>query len=102
MKIRKEDLGEALHTALRKLCDSTPTSIAWNLIALDVCTAAWEEYLQIVWPKTRRVKKDDLWKQLKVASENWPGCGNHAKAALRCAFRLFSDDDWKQMAGYLC
>ena len=105
MKVRKEELGEMLHTALRKFCDSTPTSVAWNLIALDACSAAWDEYVEIVWPKIRgTADKDLVWKQLKAAGGEWPGVGDHgdhARAALRCTFRMFSDDDWKQMAGYL-
>lgn len=39
----------ALHTALRKCCDSTPTSLAWNLINIDEASKAWGEYLDKVW-----------------------------------------------------
>ena len=33
-KIDLADLGVSLHTALRKYCDSAPTSIAWNAIEI--------------------------------------------------------------------
>lgn len=30
--LTRDDVPECMHTALRKCCDSTPTSLLWNLI----------------------------------------------------------------------
>lgn len=85
----REDLGVNLHTALRKCCDSIPTSIAYNLISLDEFTSAWEHYLQLVVAKGRPVTVAKLKKS--AADLEW---GDARRNALHCAFDLFSDDDW--------
>lgn len=43
------DLGRSLHTALRKACDSTPTSLAYNLI--DMADAEWIVWLRALWKR---------------------------------------------------
>ena len=40
-----EDIGYNLHTALRKCCDSSPTSILWNAITVDTEKGIWSSYL---------------------------------------------------------
>lgn len=83
------DLGVSLHTALRKCCDSTPTSIAYNLISLDDFDSTWKTYLMGVLELGRPVTVD----KLKAAMKSLPW-GEAHRNALRCAFDLFSDDDW--------
>lgn len=41
-----QDIGYNLHTALRKNCDSSPTSILWNLIAIDTDKGIWSPYIE--------------------------------------------------------
>lgn len=100
--IFREDLGMATHTALRKVCDSSPTSLAWNLINLEGITPAWKEYLEILWSIIKALKKkpDDYGPILKQASESleW---GNHGQACLKLTFRFFDDGDWSGMAAFL-
>ena len=48
----RDSLAECLHTALRKLCDSTITSLLWNIIASYRSEAefeVWDKYLDNVW-----------------------------------------------------
>lgn len=45
--IGKDNLGEALHTALRKCCDSKPTTAAYLLVAM-LPDDLWREYVVIV------------------------------------------------------
>lgn len=45
--VGKVNLGEALHTALRKACDSKPTSMAYVLISM-MPNDLWGEYLESV------------------------------------------------------
>lgn len=40
------EVGYVLHTALRKCCDSRPTSLAWNVVSL--VGPAWTYYCQLV------------------------------------------------------
>lgn len=89
----QEDLGANLHTALRKCCDSEPTSLAYNLISMEAFTPAWLQYLNLVIeqgapytiPKLQQAAKDLGW-------------GSAESNALRLVFGLLSDDDW---AGFI-
>lgn len=43
----ERDIGSALHTALRKCCDSTPTSILYNLI--HAADKEWDLVIGMIW-----------------------------------------------------
>lgn len=88
-----EDLGVLLHTALRKCCDSPPTSLAYNLISMEAFSAWWTTYLAMVQTKGAPVTVDKL--KAAVKELDW---GDAARNALHIAFDLFSDDDW---AGFI-
>ena len=110
-----ETLGECLHTALRKGCDSKATSIAHTMIKLSN-GALWNLYLETV--KDQIVQIDnikDLPKILKEVStelfedaylkaqhkdksleENWDYFW-----VLKYSFDLFSDSDWEGYVSYL-
>src|ERR1043165_2278412 len=103
-KIRAADgLSEGLHVALRKACDSLPTSIAWNLI--NAMRQPWIDYLE--WLTAQLNGVQPTWQQLRDLTVNY----RHDKEyksdqfylanALRCAFDLFTDDDWRGYASYL-
>lgn len=100
--IFREELGMSLHTALRKACDSNPTSLAWNLIQLDSMAHAWGEYLDIVWSKIKEVKKQPgNFGPILEASAEALEYGKHARACLKITFRFFDKNDWSGMAAYL-
>lgn len=100
----REDLGPLLHTALRKMCDSAATSLAWNLIDLivDHENKAWHEYLNTVWAAIERDKPEEHWLLLltvkRASVDELRYAGDRAKSALHCAFRLFNLEDW---TGYI-
>ena len=102
----REELGEYLHTALRKLCDSTPTSLMWNLINLNVFDPAWDHYLAAAWKELGKIKKkSEIGGALKKAVEPLKDFGGEGQLyihqVMRCGFELFDDDDWESMGGFL-
>jgi len=66
-----ESLGEALHVALRKGCDSAPTSAAHIAIGL-MPPSLWGEYVKVVGDYFRAVggkmTEKNAWEYLKFAS----------------------------------
>lgn len=100
--VAKEDWSEALHIALRKCCDSTAASLAWNIIYL-LEPGYWEEYVDMVRGTVLADKSEDpLWKKLKKASLKWRPYGKgHAAVSLHCAFELFSYEDWHGYTEFL-
>lgn len=98
----QDDWAEALHVALRKACDSTPSSIAWNAIYL-LEKKAWPNYLDHVKANVVNPKDiDDLESQVKRASIKWRPYGlGHGAVILHCAFEIFSDSDWGGYVSYM-
>lgn len=97
-------LGGCLHTALRKCCDSKPTTAAWCLIDAAECSPVWEIYLDSAWALLSQItNRKDIIECLKAANEGihclkeHRGLGN----ALHSIFELFDDEDWKGFACYL-
>jgi len=124
-KIKKailEQLGEALHTALRKCCDSRPTSIAYNLIH-EIDSVVWHDYLDYLRDKLKGVKFkdkqhlaivmaghtvlyfDDEWRKRLGDKKNDSAYRkkftNGITLSLKCAFELFSEEDYRGYCAYL-
>lgn len=104
------DLGIALHTALRKCCDSSPTSAAWNLI--NVLEEPWKDLLKVIREgfkgfkfdrKSTKSKNDQLAAHLKlVVTRQWEPWGKgYVAVALHCVFETFSANDWYGFASFL-
>ena len=96
--IAKSEWGMALHTALRKYCDSTPTTIAYN--AVKEMQESWRRYLKHI----EKAKPDAA--SIKKASLEWdahdvPRHEVSLAIILHCAFKLFDDNDWEGYVGYL-
>ncbi len=104
-----EDMGCNLHTALRKCCDSPITSAAWNIVHV-MPQEAWRSFLAaMVGSKTGA--------DLKIRFHAWyEGTAQDVESSLskadrhndrsiavtfRCILRVFDDDDWDGMAGFL-
>jgi hypothetical protein len=104
--VDKDCWSEALHTALRKCCDSLPSSIAWNAIYL-MDKNVWPEYVDHVCKVVSEsgITPDDvkgLVKQIKNASLEYNLYGKgHAAVIFHCAMKEFSDYDWQGYAEFL-
>lgn len=99
----RAELGSYLHTALRKVCDSTPTSLTWNLLNLDGINPSWTKYLDFA-HKRLKGEKDltKLWEHLKAASEDLEMDSRNAwDTTLYLSFRMFDQDDWERFSTYL-
>ena len=98
--IAKSEWGSALHTALRKCCDSTPSTIAYN--AIRELETSWELYLRYITENAA----DGEWQNVKTASLDWdahacPAQEINMAIILSCAFKLFDDSDWRGYCEYL-
>lgn len=106
------DLGVYLHTALRKCCDSTVTSLAYNLIAMRSMSGPWEEYLSAAWPLLQGVGTDEevvraLKRAVGVGLDVWEDDDarerelTRERSALLCCFKLFTTEDFLAMAAWV-
>lgn len=111
-----DSLAESLHVALRKGCDSSASSAAWNLIYL-LKPKQWNGFLKHVEDGfatysltatgetkklTERMTTAALSKQLKAVVSKWKPYGEgHEAVALHCVFDLFSENDWYGFASFL-
>ena len=118
LTVGREELGEALHTALRKCCDSHPTSLLWNLLYL-IDEGVWDLYLDCVWIglQVEGGRKDGdpcLWKALKEASLKFGGlrgyAGEHGERGrldwnsvhcLDITFGMLDEQDWQGFSAFL-
>lgn len=101
-KIPANMIGCSLHTALRKACDSTVTSLAWNY--LNFADDAWSTYLKLVKPDWERVKtRTEALELLKESAEDLPNLKTVTSElmTLHLIFKLFDEKDWEGFATYL-
>jgi hypothetical protein len=92
--------GSCLHTALRKCCDSTATTIAYN--AICELHIGWEKYLRHV----TVTAPDGSLEAIKKASLKWdylnaPRQETNIAIILHCSFELFSHSDWEGYVSFL-
>ena len=104
------ELGPCLHTALRKHCDSNPTSIAWNLIYVSVDGGWWTKWLEHLSKALRKdrlkittlrdftqiISKASISEDLNICFDWYDFSGNerYVAIAMKCALQLFDRDDW--------
>ena len=112
MKLNQENLGPALHTALRKACDSSPTSAAWNCINAIKATP-WKSFLKHVVagfedfetpvPSPKPYHINPAWgEKLREVALGWEPYGQgHEAMTLFCIFECFSKGDWHGFASWL-
>ncbi len=103
--VSRASLGSALHTALRKGCDSHPTTIAYNLIGSDEYNDIWNAYLDSAWNQLvsiDRIAQAPAALKLAATALEWPlGGKRNLTMALKVAFDMFSEEDWTGFACYL-
>lgn len=103
------DLAAPLHTALRKCCDSKPTSALWNLIY--VCDDGWGWYLEQFHKRLKKAeteegviraaKKAATCTDLSTAEGEYevvPDGMRHEVYGLLCVMAMFDEHDW---AGFI-
>ena len=111
LNLTRDDLPEALHVALRKCCDSTPTSMLWNLIYI-MDSGMWEKYLDYVFLKIKIAEETGTpyWEAIKAASKGFsneiyktrdPKIEGHSLTLMEMYFSEFSEWDWKGYAEYI-
>src|SRR3990172_8844305 len=107
------EVGMAMHTALRKACDSPPTTLAWNAIYL--MEHAWAGYARLVADALVGSKKTPI--EATRAALQWldslklrerPGVewlekenAGHERWTLAGILQTFDGDDWEDMLSYL-
>ncbi len=102
--IERYELGEYIHSAMRKICSSPPTTLAWYLISTymhepRVLSHVWGTYLDRVWAKFDEYTPDNVAELLtQAATDPEP---THESMALSLALRAFSPDDWLSAASML-
>jgi hypothetical protein len=117
MILDHRDIGCYIHTALRKACDSTPTSLVYNLI--HASDGEWSLYLKYLTKFLDENKEEmvdqtigvrylcaidtlsDLIGDYYPTNEELKGDGINASLYMSIAlgFKLFDDRDWQ---GALC
>lgn len=94
--IERDILGEYIHTAMRKICDSDASSLAYNVIHL--CKEGWTAYLDLVWDELR--SKKPLWQCARDAARHLD-YGSAERNALRLSFALMNQADWESAVSFL-
>lgn len=116
MKIDTEIFSEAFHTALRKCCDSKPTSLMWNVIHADGTEAwtAWCDHMKkglagkefsglaMIASTARQLNEDmDPWilarKKDSRERHDWAG----GVWVLKLAGEIMDEEDWKGACSFL-
>lgn len=96
-----EEVGQATHTALRKICDSKATSALYNYIHV----MPKGEWTKIIKHLHKHMKQAPSTKTpasaLKDAVMDLDYMGHPPLACFYCICCLFNDTDWDCFAGYL-
>lgn len=116
MKVEWEEFGRAIHTAMRKVCDSEPTTILYNLIQVlpDGAWVAFSRYVakrvKAKRPRSRRTLQTAVWFEWVGAYDNimYDNIMRDGDRAHRVEFYLLSklagrctEGDWEGMCAYL-
>lgn len=102
--LERYELGEYIHSALRKICSSPPTTLAWYLISTyihepRVLSHVWGTYLDKIWARLDEYTPDNV-AELLIAAAADPE-PTHESMTLSLALRAFSRDDWLNAASML-
>lgn len=99
--VDRDSLWYTLHVALRKGCDSRPTSLVWNLGHVEGMSGAIDDYVEKVWEHLATSTKPQIanWLQVSVAESLGRG-QSPSHSTLRIAFEMFDENDWEGMASF--
>ena len=99
-----EYLYSAVHTALRKLCDSKITSAMWNAFhVIDADTRVWFVDIMTAAITSQEFKTDvELIKAIQHGFRaDETGFGKPQRMMICCMLELFTHNDWLGMLGYV-
>jgi hypothetical protein len=103
--VGREDISVLLHTALRKTCDSTVTSAAWNLMfLLDQETT--EAFYDAIWKRLATIRPEAKILEVRRCvrlgiTKDLEYAGNHQRSLAWCVFKMFDEADWAGYCTYL-
>lgn len=114
MIIEQPYVGVLLHTALRKVCDSPPTSAAWNLFYV-IPRPMWNDYVSYIHRNISLLKDDagdvEITQTVERCSLDFrddcisvttpKGESHYFLQCLECIFQTFTADDWKRYASMI-
>ena len=100
LRTDKEEFWYLITLALRKSCDSTPTSIMWNA-AQNLRDNTIEWFVDLVY-KAVTAKQYETIEELVDAVKNiclgaFDYMGNHERSLIHCTWKLFDENDWQGM-----
>ena len=112
LDLDNDDVAIYLHTALRKCCDSDPTTIAYNIIRamrggtwmifVDWCCEKWREDEVIQFKNIAQEWMENFYDYVdretrdKLHEGEWP-----LLIALSITFRLFEEYDWGGFTSFI-
>lgn len=104
LRTNKSEYWYLITLALRKLCDSPQTSIVWNA-SQNLTHDAIEWCVDLVYQAVtaqQYTSVEELIQAVKqVCLSDSEYMGKSERALIHCAFRLFNDNDWAGMLGYI-
>lgn len=97
-----EYVFSAMHTALRKLCDSKLTSAAWNAFhVIGDDTRAWLVKAVTDAIKAKPLTTDvALISAIKTELNGEDAFGKHERMMIACMLEAFTHNDWLGMLGF--
>lgn len=99
--VDREGLGEAFHTALRKLCDGHASSAMWNVIYL-LPPESWGDFLDWLWKALNDAPEGTgAVRWLKRENRGSWYVGKPPLAAMHCLLLLFTDDEWHNALAWI-
>ncbi len=105
--VNTESFGELFHTALRKLCETKPTSLLYNIIRI-VPNETWVAFIAALVPRiTEKGPFIESGHFAAVVGTEWrrldapKGESTSAWYALADAGSFLSLEDWRNATGYL-
>jgi hypothetical protein len=103
--VTRETLGEVLHAALLKECDSNATKLAWDLVGLWEMHYAWQAYLDLAWEElSKRPVYEPVENALRRAHGRLCSVSGVCQVRLRImrlTLEMFSGVDWQRFASHL-
>lgn len=111
MKVEYDEFGRAIHTAMRKACDSDPTTILYNLIQA-LPDGAWVAFSRYVAGRVKKKRPRSTVALVAAVQSEWlDAYDNVLREGMRdhrVEFYLLSklaepcdEGDWRGMCAYL-
>ena len=104
LRTDKSEYWYLITIALRKACDSTPTSILWN-IAQNLRDSTIEWFVDLVYGAVTAQKYETVEELVdavkKAVLNDNDHLAKHEPTSIYCTCKLFDDNDWQGMLSYI-